>query len=33
MKLGVFNTVFLDRKLEEALDAVKSLGLDAIEIG
>ena len=33
MKLGVFNTVFLDRSLEEALDAVKSYGLDAIEIG
>jgi sugar phosphate isomerase/epimerase len=33
MKLGVFNTVVLDRKLEEALDAVKSWGLDAIEIG
>ncbi len=33
MKLGVFNTLFLDRDLENALDAVKSYGLDAIEIG
>ena len=33
MKLGVFNTVFLSEGLEEALDEVKSYGLDAIEIG
>jgi sugar phosphate isomerase/epimerase len=33
MKLGVFNTVVLDRKLEEGLDAVKAWGLDAIELG
>jgi len=33
MKLGVFNTVVLDREFEKALDAVKSWGLDAIEIG
>ena len=33
MKLGVFNTVVIDRELEKALDAVKSWGLDAIELG
>ena len=33
MKLGVFNTVVLDKPLEEALDIVKGWGLDAIELG
>jgi sugar phosphate isomerase/epimerase len=33
MKLGVFNTLFLEKGLEETLDEVKSYGLDAIEIG
>jgi sugar phosphate isomerase/epimerase len=33
MKLGVFNLVLIDKKLEEALDIVKSWGLDAIELG
>jgi len=33
MKLGVFNTVLLDKSLEEALDIVKDWGLDAIELG
>lgn len=33
MKLGVFAALFNDRPLEETLDIVKLLGLDAIEIG
>lgn len=33
MKLGVFTPLFHDRPLEEALDFVKSSGLDAVEIG
>ena len=33
MKLGVFAALFSDRPLEETLDIVKLLGLDAIEIG
>jgi sugar phosphate isomerase/epimerase len=33
MKLGVFNTVVLDKPLEEALDTVKAWKLDAIELG
>lgn len=33
MKLGAFNTVLLDKKLDEALDIVKSWGLEAIEFG
>ncbi len=33
MKLGAFNTLFFDRSFEEALDAIKSYGCDAVEIG
>jgi sugar phosphate isomerase/epimerase len=33
MKLGAFNTVLLGKKLDEALDIVKSWGLEAIEFG
>ncbi|HDD65024.1 MAG TPA: sugar phosphate isomerase/epimerase [Firmicutes bacterium] len=33
MKLGVFMVLFGDKTLEEALDKVKELGLDAVEIG
>jgi sugar phosphate isomerase/epimerase len=33
MKLGVFNTVLLDRKLDEALDIIKDWGLGAVEFG
>ncbi|MCD6407770.1 sugar phosphate isomerase/epimerase [bacterium] len=33
MKLGVFIVLFGDKTLEEALDKVKELGLDAVEIG
>jgi sugar phosphate isomerase/epimerase len=33
MKLGAFNTLFYDRGLEEALEALKDYGCDAVEIG
>jgi sugar phosphate isomerase/epimerase len=33
MKLGAFNTLFFDRGFEEALDAIKEYGCDAVEIG
>lgn len=33
MKLGVFNALFSQRSLVDTLDYIKSLGLDAIEIG
>lgn len=33
MKLGVFNPVLYDKTFDEALDKIKALGLDAIEIG
>ena len=33
MKLGAFNTLFFDRGFEEALDAIKAYGCDAVEIG
>jgi sugar phosphate isomerase/epimerase len=33
LKLGVFNPIFYDKSLEAALDTVKNLGLDAVEIG
>jgi len=33
MKLGVFNPLFSQRSLVDTLDYIKSLGLEAIEIG
>ena len=33
MKLGVFDPVFTDLSLEQALDRVVELGLDAVELG
>lgn len=33
MKLGVFTPVLYDRPLEEALDLVRAMGLEAVEIG
>ena len=33
MKLGVFNPLFQNMKLEEMLDYIKASGLDAVEIG
>ncbi len=33
MKLGAFNTLFFDRSFEEAVEAIKGYGCDAIEIG
>lgn len=33
MKLGAFNTLFYDRNFEEALEALKAYGCDAVEIG
>ena len=33
MKLGVFAVIFGDKFFDEALDAAKGLGLQAIEIG
>jgi len=33
MKLGAFNTLFYDRGFEEALEAIKTQGCDAVEIG
>ncbi|MDD2628564.1 MAG: sugar phosphate isomerase/epimerase [Limnochordia bacterium] len=33
MKLGVFNALFSQKNLVETLDYIKSLGLDAIEVG
>lgn len=33
MKLGVFNTVLMDKSFDEALDIAKGWGLDAIELG
>ena len=33
MKLGVFNTVLLDKEVDEALDIAKGWGLEAIELG
>ena len=33
MKLGVFTAVFGGQPFEDALDYVKSAGLDAVEIG
>jgi len=33
MKLGVFNTVLLDKELDEALDIIKEWGLEAVEFG
>jgi sugar phosphate isomerase/epimerase len=33
MKLGAFNTLFFDRGFDEALEAIKSHGCDAVEIG
>lgn len=33
MKLGAFNTLFFDRGFEEALEAIKNHGCDAVEIG
>ena len=33
MKLGVLMTLFSDKRFEEALDYVKKVGCDAVEIG
>ena len=33
MKLGAFNTLFYDRGFDEALEAIKAQGCDAVEIG
>lgn len=33
MKLGAFNTLFFDRSFEEALEAIKYHGCEAVEIG
>jgi sugar phosphate isomerase/epimerase len=33
VKLGAFNTLFYDRDLDKALEAIKAQGCDAVEVG